>query len=394
MGALVTAFLSVWGVLLLVPALYLLCLTLAGLFYRPPRSDGKTPSIRFAILIPAHDEERLLPQLLASLRRLAYPRDLYEIFVVADNCADGTARVAAEAGARVYERADRERIGKGYALEWLLERIAETGERFDAHLFLDADCVVSQDFLAVMDLRLRMGQRVVQAYYTVVNPMESWVSGLRFVALSLMHYARPRGRELLGASCGIFGTGMVFRRSVLEEMGGWSDYGLVEDVELYLRLTRMGVRVHFAPEAVVWAHMPPTLKQAWGQNLRWERGRLQVARKHGLPLLWDGLRSGVFIKVDAAIEQLVPPLSLLGMGSGLFLLAALLWGHVLPIALAVTTLAALAGHVLIGLAAAKPPLGVYRSLAFAPWFAVWKLLVYARALAPGRAQWTRTQRPQ
>ena len=90
------------------------------------------PAHRFLFLIPAHNEELLLPKTLASLSRLDYPAPLFEVHVVADNCSDGTADAARAQDAIVHERFDETERGKGYALQWLLAEIAAAQTPHDA----------------------------------------------------------------------------------------------------------------------------------------------------------------------------------------------------------------------------------------------------------------------
>jgi len=190
---------------------YLLLLACAALLApraTPAAEASSRP--RFLILIPAHNEERLLPRSFSSLAELRYPPECYHVHVIADNCSDQTAALARTAGAAVHERQDSTRMGKGHALQWLLEQLRQQADPHDAVIILDADSVVSPNFLNVMAARLARGERVVQAYYTVRNPQKSIAVGLRFSALAALHYLRPQGRMVLGASAGLKGNGMMF----------------------------------------------------------------------------------------------------------------------------------------------------------------------------------------
>lgn len=391
MTTLLATLLLLCGMALLVPSFYLLLLTVASLFYQSPSRRNHSPKHRFAILVPAHDEETLLPGLLKSLEELDYPPSLRRVYVVADNCSDNTAAVAADYECVVHERSDPEFRSKGYALQWLLERIASSGDAFDAYVFLDADCVASRNFLTVADTQLQLGHKAVQAYDGAANPTESWVSSLRYIALVLRHHARSRGREVLGLSCGLFGTGMVFHRSIIETYG-WHTHGLVEDVEYYLHLTKHGIRVNFAPEATVLSGMPASLRDARSQNERWEKGRLEVAKRHVPSLVWQSLNTRSAMKLDAAIEQAIPPLSIVVLASVVLFGASLAMGGPVHIVIAAAVLAALLGHVTIGLTSARPPAAVLLSVAYAPCFILWKLLLYARVMLTGSRDWVRTRR--
>ena len=149
---------------------------------------------------------------------------------------------------------------------------------------------------------------MIQVYYTVLNVGESPVAALRYAALAAVHYLRPLGRARLGLSCGLKGNGMAFLAPVLDQHG-WEWFTLAEDVELHLALIAAGLKVDFVPETTVLADMPVTFAQAESQNERWERGRLEMLRQRGLALLLDGLRLRDPVRVDAVVEQLIPPLS-------------------------------------------------------------------------------------
>ena len=396
---------------------YLDALTVAAAIRsrRPTRPTDASPRHRFAVLVPAHNEELLIGRLLDNLQQLDYPADLFETCVVADNCTDRTAELARAAGATVYERFDPTQRAKGYALRWLLEQLgtnvqtrepanARTREpanartnRFDAFVILDADSVVSRNFLRSMDARLASGAQVIQAHYSVLNADEGSVAGLRSAALAAVHYLRPLGRAALGLSCGLKGNGMCFAAEILERFA-WSWFTLAEDVEFHLALVSQGVRVDFAPEASVLADMPLTLEQAASQNDRWERGRLQLV-KHYLPrLVLDSLRHRSPLRFDAAVEQLIPPLSIPFALSCVMLVAALalaLAGHggTLPLALAACSLVGQVAYLLAALALVRAPRSRYVSLGKAPIYIAWKVSLYARALLPTRgSEWVRTSR--
>src|SRR5262249_35581045 len=153
-----------------------------------------------------------------------------------------------------------DRRAKGYALQWLLQRLADDGRTFDAYVIVDADSSLSPEFLRQMAVELARGAPVIQARYLVRNPNESWASGLRAVAFTLFNHVRPLGRLRLGWSAGLKGNGMCFRSDVLDRFG-WGAASLTEDVEFHARLLQAGLRVTYAPQALVTAEMPTGLRQ-------------------------------------------------------------------------------------------------------------------------------------
>lgn len=371
---------------------YLLLLTIAALF-APRRTPGRQglPTNRFAFLIPAHNEEQLLPEVLDNLKQLDYPPELYTIFVVADNCSDQTAAFGRAGGAEVYERFNSEERGKGYALNWLLEQIAERPEQYDAMVVLDADTVVSSNFLQVMDARLARGERVIQSYYAVRDPDAAWSAALRSVALIVLHFLRPQGRMTLGGTAGLKGNGMVFAAEV---MGKQPFSGsLTEDLEYHMELILRGERATFAPDALIEAEMPNTLKASDSQNARWERGRIEMLQRYVPRLLKESVTRPSFVLFDAAMEQIIPPFSVLVGAS----VAALGAGLALQSRPAVIVAAALIGgqavYVVTGLALAGASPKTYKALLYAPVLVVWKILIYLRVLfGAGPKGWVRTTR--
>jgi cellulose synthase/poly-beta-1,6-N-acetylglucosamine synthase-like glycosyltransferase len=374
---------------------YLLVLTMAAAWGRLPVPPPATRQRRVAILVPAHNEEALIGRLVDNLQQLDYPREQFAICVVADNCSDATASIAAAHGAQVYERTDPSQQAKGYALRWLLEQMRareQDGHRFDAFVVLDADSVVDANLLHWMNRYLEAGSQVLQAYYTVLNAGESPVAMLRFAALAALHYVRSLGRAVVRLSCGLKGNGMCFAAPVLERFD-WRWFALAEDAEFHLELARAGIRVDFVPQTRVRADMPVSLAQAASQNTRWERGRLQLLRGPVLSLLREGVRLRSAVRLDAALDQLIPPLSVPFSLAGLCLLAAVSLGRRRTALLAGATLGALAVHLLAALVLVRAPLAAYLGLAYAPIYIGWKVVVYARALVSrGSGPWVRTAR--
>jgi len=244
----------------------------------------------------------------------------------------------------------------------------------------------------VMNRHLLRGDAAVQCYYGVLNKDDSWPATLRYVAFVLFNGLRPQGRDGLGLSAGLRGNGMCFAASVIARFG-WGAFTLAEDAEFHLQLVEAGVRVAYAPEATVLAAMPASLRGSRSQNVRWERGRLQLLRAHGPRLLAAGLCRRDPARLDALAEQLVPPLSALtGLTAFFFALTmALRVRGARGLALAV--LLGQLGYVVTGLRLAGAAPRAYAALLLAPIYIVWKLSVYvAAAVGIKDSRWVRTQR--
>ncbi len=363
-------------------------------------------ALSLVVVVPAHDEELVLAATLGSLRAQNYPAACYEVVVVADNCADATSAIARAHGAIVLERVDPQQRGKGYALDWAFSHLLHAPVPADAYVIVDADTWAAPDFLTRMTERLTTdtdadGLCALQGRYGVLNSGEGWRAALMTAAFDLVNHVRPLGRDRLGLGVGLKGNGMAFTRATLQQ-ARWRGDSVTEDLDYGLDLARnLGLRVRYVPEARVLAQMPTSAKQATSQRQRWETGRYKLVRERALPLLWEGIRRRRALLCDAAWDLLMPPLAelcgllalwltLIGFGAYLgWLPHALLWAQA-----ATLCAVGLAGYVLGGLRLAGAPAEAYAALLRAPFYAVWKVCLYARPRQTTKAgdEWVRTAR--
>jgi hypothetical protein len=373
---------------------YLLTLLVAAVIGRRhsrKRADEQDRMV-IAVLVPAHDEEGVIEGTLASLQKLEYPRDQHSVVVIADNCRDRTAVIAAAHGATVYERFDEDRRGKGHALAWAIDRLFVEQPAVEAIVVVDADCTVSPNLLSAIASRFRSGADAVQVRDRVANPTESWASALRHAAFELFNTIRPLGKSSLGLSCGLLGTGMGLTRAQLERLP-WTAYSVTEDGEYHLRLVEAGGRVEFVPEASVSSPMPTSLGQAYTQQHRWESGKWIMARSWTRRLVVKGVRRRSAVMVHAALELLVPPQSLLlGLNAILGGLAILARSR-MALVLFSANLTGQAIYVLGGLRLVGAPASTYRALLLAPLLSAWKIGLYLTLLAGKQPhEWVKTAR--
>ena len=247
---------------------------------------------RYAVLISARNEELVIGNLLDSISAQDYPSRLVRVFVVADNCTDKTAKVARAHGAIVYERFNDKLVGKGYALEYLLDRIGEEyGDVFDAYMVFDADNLLSEDYISRMNETFSDGYRIITSYRNSKNYGDNWISS--GYALWFLREAKylNNARYLLGTSCAVSGTGFMFSREILKSCGGWPFHLLVEDIEFTIHNIVSGEKVGYCPRAVLYDEQPTKFSQSWKQRMRWARGYIQILRKYGGRLL-----HGIFAK--------------------------------------------------------------------------------------------------
>lgn len=394
---LMTAGGCVVGTWLAVAVGYLLCVLFAAT-YRCARSGAEQVGaadeapLRFVMLVPAHNEEAGISATLSSLARIEYAEHCVRTIVIADNCTDGTSAIVRARGVEVWDRECPEARGKGHGLKWALDRLlAEPTAQFDAVVMVDADCEVSANLLSEMARGLRQSS-AVQARYVINNSDQSAAAALRAAAFLLMDTVRPLGKDALGLSCGLFGTGMGFRRELLQRHR-WNVASLAEDAEYHSTLVLAGERVRFAPEAWVASSMPVSLTAGAEQQARWEGGKVDLLRRWTVPLLGRFVRRGDLGALHAGLEQMVPPQSLLTLGGAATGLIALTVRSKYVAALAVLTLMGQAIFTLGGLLLVRAPTHIFRALGLAPVLIVRKAILYRHLVAGrGPTAWVRTKR--
>lgn len=294
---------------------------------------------RFAVLICARNEERVIAKLIESIHAQTYDRGSVRIFVMADNCTDNTARVARNAGATVYRRNNPFLVGKGYALEELLENIGEDYSRgyFDGYFVFDADNVLDKNYIKEMNRTFCDGYDIITSYRNSKNYGSNWISaGYALWFLRESRYLN-HARFLLGTSCAVSGTGFFFSRRILEKNGGWPFHLLTEDIEFTVCNIVNGEKVGFCPNAVLYDEQPTSFRQSCRQRLRWAKGYIQVFRKYGIDLL-KGALHGNFSCFDMAMA-IMPAVVLTTIcvliNSVMSVLTLASGGSVLPILLSV-----------------------------------------------------------
>lgn len=386
--SLITGILLMMSLYIAGVTLYLLVLTVASYFFK--KKTGPAKSLSLAVVIPAHNEEDQIETTVEAVFRSSYPRHLYRVFVIADNCTDETAQVAAAKGVSVFERHDPEHRGKGQALDWFFSNCKSAYSAFDAVLIMDADTQPDGQFLSEMSLSLAHPMvEVVQGCGGVSNAEANWRTALTSAAFAVNHL-RPAGRNRIGGTAGLRGNGMGFRTSVLERHG-WPAYSIVEDAEFSLKLLLEGTIVHYNPDAIVSSEMPTQAVQAEKQRMRWEGAWLLMARSFMPPLLARFIRRPRIRYLDAVIGFLVPPFSLLVL-SQLVVIGAASTIHIVAGPILIFCLGVDLFYVLSGLIQRRVSPAVWISLVSAPLFILWKLPLYVKMLRQKGNAWERTKR--
>jgi len=385
------------AVVAIIPAGFF-ALEVAGAFF-PAKSvksaDGKTGEAAVrgaaAVIVPAHNEGDEVIATLQDIKAQMQRGD--RLIVVADNCDDNTADIARANGAECLERDDKNRRGKGYALQFALEALRSDPP--DIVIFADADCRLSKGALDALGLAAQHHNRPIQALYLMKAP------GLAPPRLQVAAFAwlvvnqvRMGGLDTLFGVSRLTGAGMAMPWPIVEKLDLASGE-IVEDLALTLELVRRRAAPMFLPSVIVESVFPASEEGAAKQRARWEQGSMKLASRRAAPLFIEGVAKGNLRLIVMALDLLIPPLTILAGLVAVALLAgvgAFLTGFATPFWLSVAALvlfaaALTAAWVRFGQGAlpAASLGGLFR-------FLLGKLRVYGREGRQSAKSWTRTER--
>lgn len=380
------------SLLLLLSGFLLLEVMAASLSPKSLPNFSRSRQGSLTVLMPAHNEESIIA---ATLTNLAQQLDsLQQVVVVADNCSDRTAEVAASLGARVVERHDPARAGKGYALDFGLKTLQTDPP--DVVIMIDADCEVAANGIETLKQQVLATGRPVQAVYLMDSPAQRNLKAqLSAFAFKLKNWVRPLGLQRIGGPCLLTGTGMAFPWAALSSLNLANGH-LAEDMKLGIDLAVAGYTPYLCTETQVFGQLPETSSASTRQRTRWEHGHLQILQEY-VPRLWvEAIKQRRWDLGLLAWDLAIPPLSLLvlvgmvlaGLGATLAELSAI-W---LPFGVTVDAGIYLFFAILIAwyrFGRSDLPPQVFLML---PLYLLWKIPLYLRFLINPENQWVRTER--
>lgn len=242
---------------------------------------------KYAVLIPARNEESVIQNLIESIHKQDYPQELITIFVVADNCTDRTAEVARRCGAICYPRFNDAERTKGFALKYLFEQIQRDYgiASFEGYFIFDADNLLKEDYISRMNDSFDAGEKIITSYRNTKNFSENWIA-----STYALHWLRSirwnhRARSVLHLATNIQGTGFLFANEIVKD--GWKYTSLTEDRALTADCVVQGYEISYNDAAEFYDEQPTSLRVALRQRLRWSKGHLLAFAESGWGLFCD-----------------------------------------------------------------------------------------------------------
>lgn len=260
---------------------------------------------KFAILIAARNEENVIGNLVKSLKKQDYPEELYDIFVLPNNCDDKTEEQAVLAGANIIHCEGKMR-SKGDVLKYAFKKLVlDKDEGYDAFCIFDADNVVHPNFLKKMNDTICSGYKVAQGYRDSKNPSDSWIASCYSVYYWVQNYFFNESRMNMGWSASINGTGFMVKKEVIKEYG-FNTVTLTEDIEFSAQCACNNIKIAFVKDAITYDEQPITFKESWKQRKRWSKGTLQCLKTYFRPLVETSVTKDVPQGLDMALFFLAP----------------------------------------------------------------------------------------
>ena len=288
---------NVLGTILSIVVIHKAFYFVIGMFFTRKFKPAKKKH-KYAICIAARNEKYVIGNLLDSIKKQDYPKELLTVFVVADNCDDDTAKIAREHGAICYERNDSEHRTKGFALQFLFDNIEKDYGRnsFEGYFIFDADNLLKSNYISKMNDAFDAGEKIITSYRNTKNFDENWISST--YALHWIRSVRTnhRARSVLRLATNIQGTGFLFTNEIVSD--GWHYTSLTEDRALTADAVAQGYRISYQDEAEFFDEQPISLKVALRQRLRWSKGHLLAFVESGPYLFMNIFFGKRFLKTN------------------------------------------------------------------------------------------------
>lgn len=247
----------------------------ASLFHRKikyPKADKKA---RIAYLIPACNEADVIFDTVADLLATQdYPRELIDVYVIANNCKDDTYELAKKAGAIALKLDDPDPAHHmaAYPLAYGVDYILKSDPAAELIIHLDADNHINRAFSSLMNDAYQSGVDFARPYEGGLNGTQNFFTKACCYFYAFDSRFGGRGKEALRLSAHVNGAGATMSRRMLLETGGYDCHTISDDTEFSFNRILEGRKAHMVEEAVVYEDMPSSGSVTAGRNARIAKG--------------------------------------------------------------------------------------------------------------------------
>lgn len=294
-------------------AAYLIFYIVTGLCILKSKKEIKEADKKhkFAVIIPARNEERVIGNLLKSLKKQEYPEELFDVFVVANNCTDSTKEISLENDVQVIEESTPVN-SKGDALRVAFKKL----DKFDyeAYIIFDADNIVHPKFISEMNNALESGYEIAQGFRDSKNISDTWISSCYSIHYLIHNMFLNKARMNLEKSSFINGTGFMISKKLLSKQG-YNAQTLTEDIELTAKCAINNEKIAFVEGAITFDEQPTTFGESWKQRKRWSIGTIQCLNLYAKRLFKKLFKKNNFTSIDILIFLLSPIVQFMGIAS-------------------------------------------------------------------------------
>lgn len=256
-----------------------------------PKSEKKA---RVAFIIPAFNEASVIYDTVKeALEKQDYPKELYDVYVVANNCTDNTADLARKAGAKVLILDDPDPTHRMalYPLKFGINHILET-KKYDLVIHLDADNHLNPEFLSLMNDAYQSGVDFARPYEGSLNATQNFFTKACTLFYSFDSRYGSRVRERLNIAAHINGAGATMSTRMLEKCGGYDCQTISDDAEFNFNRMLDGYKGHYVEDAVVYEDAPSTFKDTVNRNKRIFNGGIKLLKTKILQMLGKFFKTG------------------------------------------------------------------------------------------------------
>lgn len=298
-------------VLTMISTLAQVIFMIASLFCKKTVFKRAEKHNKIAVLIPAHNESKIIKKLIYDLQKQDYPKEKYDIIVIAHNCTDNTKQVATNCGVQVFECQSEKQL-KGYALKYAIDEYLKPEYDYDFYVVLDADCRIENNYLTEMNNAYDSGVDIARSYLGGTNTFSNSISQVSTLYDIRDGRLTARVREKLKMNVQLIGNCFFMSRKLLEDFGGFpSSNSLTEDADLMVKCMLKKYKIHYVEDAICYTEHSEKASELFKRNMRLGKGINKIFWRDGYKLIWKFFTTFKITYIDIFFTLSFLPISLI-----------------------------------------------------------------------------------